>query len=236
TLASFWSDQGKHYISRVPLEVGNADVEGLTVTIVPGATVGGRVIWDGQPALEKDELRVAVQPTDNSPLFFPGSRVNADGSFTITDVGDGAYYAVPEGESKDCYVKDVEYAGRAVLEDGFSVARDSAASLEITISSRGARVQGTVTSEDGLPTPGVWVALVPDSETQRSKHRLYKSQTTDQYGHFDLHGVAPGDYYLFSWTETEEGSWEDPEFIKAFLDKKQGERISVQEGDAKTVN
>src|SRR5262249_13940560 len=25
TLASFWSDQGKHYISRVPLEVGNAD-------------------------------------------------------------------------------------------------------------------------------------------------------------------------------------------------------------------
>src|SRR5262249_31906864 len=141
TLASFWSDQGKHYISRVPLEVGNADVEGLTVTIVPGATVGGRVIWDGQPALEKDELRVAVQPTDNSPLFFPGSRVNADGSFTVTDVGDGAYYAVPEGESKDCYVKDVEYAGRAALEDGFSVARDSAASLEITISSRGARVQ-----------------------------------------------------------------------------------------------
>ena len=236
SLAAFWSDEGKHYLSRIPLEVGNADVEGVAMTIGPGSTVGGRVIWDGQPALERDELRIAVRPTDDSPIFFPGSRVNPDGSFAIPNVGDGAYNAIPEGESKDCYVKDVEYAGRAALEEGFSVARGSAALLEITISSRGGRVQGTVTDDDGLPTSGVYVALAPDSETRRTKHRLYKSQTTDQYGHFDLRGIAPGGYLLFSWTEAEDGAWEDPEFLKPFLEKKKGESISLQEGDTKSMN
>ena len=208
----------------------------MALTIAPGSTIGGRVIWDGQPALERDDLTVYLRPTDNSPLYFPGSRVNADGSFSLPDVGDGTYSASTDGESKDCYVKDVEYAGRASLEEGLIVARGSAAMLEITISSRGGRVQGTVTDDDGLPSSGIYVALVPDSETRRSKHRLYKSQTTDQYGHFDLRGIAPGDYLLFSWTEAEDGAWEDPEFLKPFLEKKKGENVSVQEGDKKSVN
>jgi hypothetical protein len=133
-------------------------------------------------------------------------------------------------------VKDVEYAGRASLEDGFSVTRGSAALLEITISSRGGRIRGTVTDADGLPTAGVWVALVPDSETRRTKHRFYKSQATDQYGHFDLRGIAPGDYFLFSWTEAEDGAWEDPEFMKPFLEKNRGEKVALHEGDTKTVD
>src|SRR5207253_1843059 len=105
----------------------------------------------------------------------PGSRVNADGSFSLPDVGDGTYSASTDGESKDCYVKDVEYAGRASLEEGLIVARGSAAMLEITISSRGGRVQGTVTDDEGLPSSGIYVALVPDSETRRSKHRRVNS-------------------------------------------------------------
>jgi hypothetical protein len=39
---------------------------------------------------------------------------------------------------------------------------------------------------------------------------------------------------LFSWDEVEEGAWEDPDFLKAFEGK--GEKVTVQEGDAKSVN
>jgi hypothetical protein len=63
---------------------------------------------------------------------------------------------------------------------------------------------------------------------------LYKSQSTDQYGRFDLRGIAPGDYKLFTWDEVEEGAWEDPDFLKPFEEK--GEKVSVQEGDSKSVN
>ena len=176
-----------------------------------------------------------ASPTEASFDFGGNTRVNQNGSFTLKDVGDGTYYADLSGQSKDCYVKDVQYAGSSVLEEGFSVARGSAGSLEITISSRGARVQGAVADQDGLPASGVWVALLPDAAHQ-SQHRLYKAQTTDQYGHFDLRGITPGDYKLFSWDEAEDGAWEDPDFMKPFYEKGQGESVSVQEGDTKSVN
>ena len=57
---------------------------------------------------------------------------------------------------------------------------------------------------------------------------------TDQDGKFDLRGIAPGYYAVFSWEEVEEGAWEDSEFLKPFDAK--GEKITVQDGDAKTMN
>jgi hypothetical protein len=79
----------------------------------------------------------------------------------------------------------------------------------------------------------VWVVLVPE-ETLRDQSHLYKAGTPDQYGRFDLRGIAPGDYKLFSWQEAEDGAWEDPEFLKPF--EGQGERMSLREGDQKTVH
>jgi hypothetical protein len=94
-------------------------------------------------------------------------------------------------------------------------------------------VRGNVVDEDNLPAVGVWVSLLPD-EAHRSARRLYKSAATDQYGRFELHGIAPGDYKLFSWEEIESSAWEDPEFLKPFEEK--GEKISLKDGDQKTLN
>jgi len=232
-LTALWFDEGKTYQARVSVDVGNADVEGVAVTVAQGANINGRIIWDGRPALEKDELTVFASVVDSNLMFgYDGARVNQANSFTLTNIGEGTYRADVGGQSKDCYVKDVQYGGSSALEAGFTVGRGSPASLEITISPHGARVQGTVSDEGGLPAVGVWVALVPDA-AHRTQHVLYKTETTDQYGHFDLHGVPPGEYKLFSWEEVESNAWEDPEFLKPFED--QGEKISVQEGNTKSV-
>jgi protocatechuate 3,4-dioxygenase beta subunit len=232
-LTALWFDEGRSHIARVSLEVGNADVEGVALTISQGVSINGRIIWDGQPSLEKDELTVVAMSTDlNFSFGADDARVNQGNSFSLKDIGEGTYRVAVGGESKDCYVKDVQYGGTSALEDGFTVGRGSPATLEITISSHGARVQGTVVDADGLPAVGVWVALVPDVG-HRTQYRLYKTQTTDQYGHFDLRGISPGEYKLFSWEEAESDAWEDPEFLKPFEDK--GEKITVQEGNSKSV-
>jgi hypothetical protein len=62
------------------------------------------------------------------------------------------------------------------------------------------------------PAAGVWVVTEPD-ELRRNIWRLFKLQATDQYGKFDLHGLAPGTYRLFSWTGIENGEWQDPDFL-----------------------
>jgi len=232
-LTALWFDEGKIYSARMPVEVGNADVDGVAVTIAPGMSINGQILWDGKPALEKDELTVRPKPVDLNLGFQGSTRVTQGNLFTLKDIGEGTYHAEVVGESKDCYIKHVQYGASSALEDGFTVVRGAPAALEITISSRGARVQGAVTDSDGLPAVGVWVVLVPDAK-YRTQHRLYKTQTTDQYGHFDLRGISPGDYKLFSWEEVERGSWEDPEFLTPFEEK--GGKIALQEGDQKMLN
>lgn len=232
-LTAFWFDEGKIYSTRMPVDVGNADIDGVAVTIAPGMNINGQIIWDGKPALEKDELTVRPKPVDLNFGFQGSTRVTQGNSFTLKDIGEGTYHAEVAGESKDCYIKDVQYGSSNALEDGFTVVRGAPATLEITISSHGARVQGTVSDADGLPAAGVWVVVVPDVK-HRTQSRFYKTQTTDQYGHFDLRGIPPGEYKLFSWEEVELGAWEDPEFLKPFEEKGQG--IALQVGDQKMLN
>jgi protocatechuate 3,4-dioxygenase beta subunit len=232
-LTAFWFDEGKIYSTRMPIEVGNADVDGVAVTIAPGMNINGQIFWDGKPALEKDELTVRPKPVDVNFGFQGSTRVTQGNLFTLKDIGEGTYHAEVAGESKDCYIKDVQYGASSVLEDGFTVVRGAPATLEIRISSHGARVQGAVSDADGLPAAGVWVVLVPEMK-YRTQHRLYRTQTTDQYGHFDLRGISPGDYKLFSWEEVESGAWEDPEFVKPFEEK--GGAITLQIGDQKMLN
>jgi hypothetical protein len=136
------------------------------------------------------------------------------------------------GQSKDCYVKDVRYGETSGLKDGFAVAKGEASNLEITISSHGARVQGIVMDANGLPLPGVSVALVPEA-SRRDQFRLYKTQNTDQYGHFELRGIAPGEYKIFGWEEVEQDAWQDAEFLKPFESK--GERVILNDDDKKDV-
>jgi protocatechuate 3,4-dioxygenase beta subunit len=233
TLTAFWFDEGKVYSTSLPIDVGNADVEGVAVTIAPGININGQILWEGKPSLEKNELTVMPVPADLDLVFSGRTRVSQGNFFTLKDVGDGTYRAMVDGQSKDCYIKDIRYAGSSALEDGFTVTRGTAASLDITISCHGALVQGTVSDADGLPAVGVWAVLVPN-DPRRSQHGLYKTQTTDQYGHFVVKGIAPGDYRLFSWDEVEEGAWEDAEFLKPFEEK--GEKVTVEESDSKTVN
>jgi hypothetical protein len=233
TLSAYWFDEGKPYVAKQNIDVGNADVDGVTLTIAPGTTINGRVIWDGKASLEGDELSVSPYSAEQIMDFGSAARVAPNGVFTLKDISESTYQLYVNGISKDCYIKAIRYGTADALYDGFAVQRGSDASLEVTLSSRGARVQGTVTDADGLPVAGVWAVLVPE-ESHRGHMQMYKETTTDQYGHFELRGIPPGDYKLFSWDQVENGAWQDPEFLKPFEEK--GEEVKLQEGDAKSVN
>jgi hypothetical protein len=227
-LAAYWFDEGKTYMTRQPVEVGDGDVEGITLSIVPGVAIRGHMTWEGKPSLEKDELIVTPEPIDTPFGYHGPSRADANNVFSLKDMSEGPYRLQVEGQSKDCYVKEVRYGETSALKDGFVVTRGEAKSLEIVVSSRGARVQGTVLDVDGLPLAGVSVALVPEL-ARRDDFRLYKTANTDQYGHFELRGVPPGEYKVFSWEEVEADAWQDPEFLKPF--EVEGERVNLNDDD-----
>ena len=58
--------------------------------------------------------------------------------------------------------------------------------------------------------------------------------TTDQYGRYDLRGLAPGKYAVFSWDGVEREEWEDPEFLKTNGTK--GLPMEVIDSDTKSAD
>jgi len=232
-LAAFWNDQGKSYTTQEKIDIGESDVEGLSLVIGAGVTIPGRIRWEGKPSMERENMQVMLRPAESQYPWGGSARTVSDQQFTLKDIGDGDYEVQISGYTKDCYVKDVEYGGTHSAENKISVSKGGGAELVVTISSRGARVQGAVVDKDGVPTAGVWVVAVPD-EARRSNLKLFKSQTTDQYGKYDLRGLAPGTYRIFSWSGVEQGEWEDAEFLRPQEGK--GELLELQDEDAKTVN
>ena len=69
--------------------------------------------------------------------------------------------------SKDCYVKEARFSDAPMSDMSFRVMKGSAGPLEITVSSLGARVEGTVTNEESLPVAGVWVVAVPEEAKRK---------------------------------------------------------------------
>jgi len=234
TLIAFWYDQsaGKVHYGSQRIDVGESDVEGVSLVVATGVTIQGRVVWDGNPSLERNELTIHAALVETAALG-GSAQVEANQQFTLKDLIDGDARVQVLGASKDCYVKQITFGQMFVKDDVISVSKGANPALEITVSSRGARVQGAVVDKDGLPAAGVWVVAVPDT-ARRMTQRLFKSQTTDQYGKFDLHGLAPGTYKLFAWDGAESNAWEDQDFLKPFEDK--GTKIEVRDEDAMTTN
>jgi hypothetical protein len=233
TLTAFWFDEGRRYQARQSIDVTNIDADGLQLNLLPGMDIRGLINWDPRPGLDKDPLTVSVRPVGTAFQYGAQARVAPNGVFSLRDVSEGLYRLTTSGQTQDCYLKSIRYAGMEVSDDEFNVIRGTQAILEATISSRGGHIQGTVMDVDGLPAVGVWVVLVPDN-AHRSEFHLFKQRTTDQYGRFDIHGIAPGDYKLFSWEQVEQNAWEDPDFLKQFEAK--GQSISLQEGDGKSID
>jgi Carboxypeptidase regulatory-like domain len=86
-VAAGFNDQGKQYQARQAIQISDSDVNGVVLTLVPTATIHGRVHAGGPVDLSNLNVDV-VPPGGLSPIRDP-NPVNSDGTFVIKDVLDG---------------------------------------------------------------------------------------------------------------------------------------------------
>jgi hypothetical protein len=101
----------------------------------------------------------------------------------------------------------------------------------VTVAPDGASAQGMVLDKQEQPVPGATVLLAPEQRTRRD---LYKSTTTDQFGHYEIASIVPGTYKVFTGSDVEPGAWDDPEFLKPY--EKQGVPAKLESKARDTVN
>jgi Carboxypeptidase regulatory-like domain len=234
TVRAYFFDQEKFYSTQEDIDVVNADVDGLTLSLAQGTDIAGHLLWDGKPSLEGERASVYLS-SEESDVYGRGgwAHVEENNQFTMKEVSQGTFRIEVNGISKDCYIKEVHFGETSLPDHVLHVKRGLVGPLDVTISSKGARLQGMVTNDESLPVAGVWVVAVPE-ESKRNLRELFKSVTTDQYGRYDLRGLAPGKYAIFSWDGVEREEWEDPEFLKTNGAK--GVAIEVIDSDTKSAD
>jgi hypothetical protein len=232
TLIAQWSDEAKYLNVRHAVDVGNRNIENLSLLLSPGIELKGQIRTEKQGDAHLENLYVGLDSKDFLPMGRPGTRVKEDGSFAVENVSADSYTIRLNGLPEGYYMKSVSLGDVDALANPLDLTRGYTGILEILISPSGGQVEGAVQNDNQQPAGGASVVLIPDA-SRRQQSSLFQITRTDQYGHFSIKGIAPGDYQLFAWEEVELREYEDPEFLRPFEDR--GEAVTIREGGHKTA-
>jgi hypothetical protein len=224
-------EEGMPELARQPIDVAEADLDGIILRLAPGGVVKGRLRVEGNLGSSVGSFQVSLSPK-NITLFFggiPSDTVKPDGSFLLHNVFEDEYEVNVEGLPGNYFLKSARWEGVDALTSGVRIDSTPAHSLlDILVSPDGARIDGVV-SKGEQPFQGASVTLVPDPP-HRGEKRRFEAASTDQFGHFVLQGIAPGDYKLFAWESIDPGAYKSSDFLQPFENR--GESVHVAEGSS----
>ena len=227
-----WRDGENALVGSVPVGVSNASVDAVRIVINRGADVRGRIIVEGKVAVAR-EIEVAIESRNPRQLGSNGrAQTKPDGTFLVTGLADGVYDFDVWSKCDVCYLKAATANSQDILDGGLQISSGTFPSpIVLVYSSNSATIDGTVARGDGLPASGAEVVLIPDRQRSRPS-RDYREKTTDQYGHFTVRGIAPGNYHVYSF-QGADLDYSDPESLKPFEQKAQA--LSIGENEKKSI-
>ena len=207
--------------------------ENVTVTLKPPQQLKLHPILDagamGAPGttppvrLFPRSLELYSAPFDANAVTY---SIDASGDFVFPNIMEGRYTVSTSALPANSYIADVRMAGRSVFDEGFVVGELSGA-LEVRVSSKGAKIQGTVLDLMRKPVPTARIVLVPE-RARRQNPLLYKTAVSDSKGSFTMSGVPPGQYSLFAWESLPGTAYMSAEFMAPYETK--GQAVTITEG------
>jgi protocatechuate 3,4-dioxygenase beta subunit len=209
--------------ARIPIEIGDRDLENLSVVVVPNFNIPVRLVFEGETSEPPEAVRGSVTLTRGPPFDFQfqeRTKFTADG-VEIEGVGPGDYRISRSGSG---YIQSARLGPVDVLKDGLHLDHQPEDSLEVVIAATRASVEGRVTDGAQAVSNAV-VVLVPSLNLRQRSDRYYVA-ATDGNGQFQIQArIVPGDYKVFAWNDIEPGAWQDPEVLERY--ENQGQPVSV---------
>ncbi|MGH9433112.1 MAG: carboxypeptidase-like regulatory domain-containing protein [Terriglobia bacterium] len=223
--------KGKTYGGRVNVTVGEADVDGVRLLVVPDFDLPGRVTVSGIP-LKVSGLRIGLDfkiPAGDAAEF---ADVNPGGTFVLNGISEETAKLELSG-CGNCYVKSVKLGGVVYPPSRIDITRTAAASgLEITVSTDGAQTTGLVIDGHQKPAVGAYVVIVPETPSPATQG-FYRTAFTDNRGQFGIAGLPPGDYLVFAWPSPQDAAFEEPAFIEQH--REEGFSVTLMPGQVRNI-
>jgi hypothetical protein len=207
--------------------LGANDLENISIAVSPGFDIPVKVTIEGRPAGGGISLRLQSVPA--LPPFggFVGTRPGTPtrnllttSEFKLEGVKTGDYRLSFLGMGNGpgdlpAYVKSVRMGPVDVLNGLLSISGPVDHALEIVLSANMRTLEGLVVNDAQEPLANVSVAVIPDLPN-RARTDLFKTGNTDAAGRFQISGIAPGSYRVFSWENVEGFPWQDAEWLRPF--------------------
>ena len=234
---------GPRFTGYVPITVAGQDLDGIRIVATKGATIKGRVIYEGDQASATGTTSMAprimclVPPAADGPMMMngPPGGLDEQGQFELTNV------------YRPCLVRmfptPPNWALKAVMHDAQDVTdrplsiKDSETMTDVTVvlTNRVTTVTGSVTDANNRPTKDYVVIVFPeDAEKIGPQSRFVLTGRADQEGQFKLVGLPPGEYLAAALESIEEGGESDPEFLNQI--RSSGHRLRLTEGAPQSIS
>jgi hypothetical protein len=225
--------------------VGNNDPPPVELSLSPGATLSGRVIYEGLAEAPPRAMSMIAFPTnfDRGPMIGAGPMgftLREDNTFEYRGVF-GPTLLRAEPRQSDWYLKSIMFRGQDLSDTPFDFGLDGTFSdLVVVISTQGAKVAGRVTDERAAPVNDYSVLIF---STFRDRwftgSRWVKTGRSDQDGTFRIQGLPPGDYWVAAIERIDGlpgGGSAPPEADVLEQLSSRATRITLAEGQAQDVS
>jgi hypothetical protein len=192
------------------VNLGDADITGLTISVRPLVRVSGRLEFTGTGARPREvsDLYVDLDAVAGGPGAI--MVTDANGGF-VTGLPGGAY--LPRTETPDGWrVKAIQLNGRDATDGPIQLMGDS--SLVFVLTNQVAELFGTVRDDRGAPDTHALVAVFPVNQARWTGYaqwpwRIRSTETSDN-GVYRFIDLPAGEYYVLALPESLAQSWQDP--------------------------
>jgi hypothetical protein len=198
-----WADgtaEGRRLLGRAFVTMAGQDIDEVNLLALPAREWKGVFRIDGalDPSL-RAAPRVTLEPRSERGAIAEAAPGFNSEPFTVTVMPDETYDVFVRNLPENFYISEVRVNGTDMRGLGLSGSMATGVPFEIVLDSRGGRLDGRVFGPNGDVWSGASIVLIPDSPA--GQLQSYRETAANEYGIFQILGIAPGKYTLVGWLD-----------------------------------
>jgi hypothetical protein len=219
--------------------VEGQNISNLVITLQPGMTLSGRVVFEGGRPSPEDHARVRVMlgpapaATAGVTLGVPAGQVDASGAFRLTGIAPGKYRLSAAAGTGGWTLKSAVAKGADALDYPLEIGpNEEVSDAVLTFTDRTQEVAGTLQDPTGRPAPDFTIVVfAADSRYWTPQSRRIRTTRPGTDGKFTISNLPAGDYRIAALVDIAPGEANDPALLEQLVAASY--RFTLAEGEKK---